>query len=143
MTKSPERSSQSPFILLVEDNADDERLALLGLKRADDHHDVQVARDGEQAISQIDGCSPDEIALILLDLKLPKLNGLQVLEHLHTTFTDDCPPVVVFTSSDEPIDIARSEGLGATSFVTKPVDYDNYLETMRSIADQWLRDPKE
>jgi two-component system response regulator len=139
MAPIPETAVEPRFILLVEDNADDERLALLGLKRADDHHEVQVARDGEQAIVQIDQCSPEKIALVLLDLKIPKRNGFQVLEHLLSTYSDDCPPVIVFTSSDEPIDIARSQGLGATSFITKPVDYDAYLATMRQIADQWLR----
>jgi CheY-like chemotaxis protein len=124
---------------LIEDNPDDERLALLGLRRANSAHPVIVARDGEQAIGRISSSSPAEFKLVLLDLKLPKVSGHEVLAHIHDTYRDTCPPVVVFTSSDEPIDISRSEHLGATSFVTKPVDFESYLKTMKAIADQWLR----
>ncbi len=114
-------------------------MALIGLRRANDAHPVLVVRDGEQAVSRIDTSAPGEIKLVLLDLKLPKVSGHDVLAHLRDTYREKCPPVVVFTSSDEPVDIQRSESLGATSFVTKPVDFESYLKTMRSIADQWLR----
>lgn len=114
-------------------------MALLGLRRAENTHPVEVARDGRQAVDRIDGTSPSEIALVLLDLKLPKISGLDVLAHIHKAYGDNCPPVVVFTNSDEPNDIEQSTSLGAALFVSKPVDYDDYIATMRSIADRWLR----
>ena len=114
-------------------------MALIGLRRAQNAHPVLVVRDGEQAVSRIDSSDPDDIKLVLLDLKLPKVSGHDVLAHLLDKYREHCPPVVVFTSSDEPTDIRRSENLGATSYVTKPVDFESYLQAMLSIADQWLR----
>lgn len=125
-------------VLLVEDNPDDERLALMGLRRANVPFKVEVARDGEEAIDHIDGLQAGDIKLILLDLKLPKVSGHDVLAHVKEVFKSAAPPVIVFTSSDEPIDISRCIKLGATAFVTKPVDFEAYILTMQKIADEWL-----
>jgi CheY-like chemotaxis protein len=125
-------------VLLVEDDENDERFALLGLRRAGIQARVEVARDGEQAIEAIERSRSSGFALILLDLKLPRISGHDVLAHVRSTFGDDAPAVVVFTSSDEPIDIERCYKLGASEFVTKPIEFEAYLAAMRRIVVSWL-----
>ncbi|HWD42021.1 MAG TPA: response regulator [Fimbriimonas sp.] len=124
-------------VLLVEDNPDDERLALVGLKKAGVKNQVDIARDGEEALALVQG-QADGFSLILLDLKLPKIGGLDVLAHIKDAYGQSSPPIVVFTSSDEPIDISRSRQLGANEFVTKPIDFNEYVEAIRKIAATFL-----
>lgn len=130
-------------VLVVEDNADDEALTLRGLKRSGLNLRITVARDGAQAVSILLGdLSPMALEkaprLVFLDLKLPKVSGLEVLEAVRANPTTATMPVVCMTSSDEITDTMRAYGLGANSFVRKPIDYEAYLSTVAKTAEYWL-----
>ncbi len=125
-------------ILLVEDNPDDERLTLRALRKLGPRVSVEVARDGQEAIDRLvqDGAShPD---LILLDLKLPKIGGLEVLERLRHTEKTKHLLVVVLTSSDEPSDVRASYQQYANSYIRKPVAYEEFGEVVRQLGVYWL-----
>jgi CheY-like chemotaxis protein len=132
-------------ILLVEDNPHDVELTLDALAR---HHlagRVHVARDGVEALALLCGSGapgPGHPAprprVILLDLKLPRLDGLEVLRRLKSDPRTRAIPVVVLTSSDEDQDILESYRLGANSYVVKPVDFERFTEAMRQIGLYWL-----
>ncbi len=123
-------------ILLVEDNPDDELLTLRALKGLPKPCSVTCARDGEEAIRRLEsGYRP---SLVLLDLKLPKLNGLEVLERLRASPELRHVPVVVLTSSREWIDVREAYRLGANSFVQKPVEFEDFIETVRLLGRYWL-----
>lgn len=128
----------SGLILLVEDNPDDEALTVDALRTAGITAEIQVARDGAQAIeylSQSDRRVPD---IVLLDLKLPRVPGLEVLRRLRESNRTRTIPVVVFTSSIETSDIARAYAGGANSYVRKPVDFDQFAEAARMLGLYWL-----
>jgi CheY-like chemotaxis protein len=131
-------------ILLVEDNPDDEALTLRTLKKHNIPCEVTVAHDGVEALDFLFatgpyvGRSPVDPVLILLDLKLPKVDGLEVLRRLRNDSRTRLLPVVVFTSSNEAHDIAESYGLGANSYIRKPVDYSQFSEAVRLIGSYWL-----
>lgn len=132
-------------ILLVEDNPDDEILTLRALKKNRIGNEVVVAHDGVEALDYIfgtgiyDGRDPKDIPqLILLDLKLPKIGGLEVLQRLRADDRTRYIPVVVLTSSSEEQDIISSYDLGANSFVQKPVDFDEFIEATRQLGMYWL-----
>lgn len=123
-------------ILLVEDDPDHRELALLALEQHGLADRVVIARDGVEALEVLSrGMVP---RLIVLDLKLPRMSGLEVLQRLredtHTRFL----PVVVLTSSDEESDIFRSHELGANSYIVKPLDFQNFAEAARQIGVYWL-----
>jgi len=122
-------------ILIVEDNPDDESLTQRGLRKAE--AEIQVARDGALALEALAAMDhlPD---LVLLDLKLPKIDGSEVLRQLRSDARTSRLCVVVFTSSSEPGDIARCYALGCNSYVIKPVTYEDYIEAVRGIAAFWL-----
>ena len=123
-------------ILLVEDNPDDEALTLRALKKNNIANDVQVARDGAEALELL---STGELPqLILLDLKLPKLDGKDVLRRIRSTERTRSLPVVVLTSSKEEQDILESYRLGANSYVRKPVDFEQFSEAVRQLGMYWL-----
>jgi two-component system response regulator len=123
-------------ILLVEDNPDDELLTLRALRAVAKSCPVVTARDGEEAVQLLrDGAAP---VLILLDLKLPKLNGLEVLERLRGMPHLEHVPVVVLTSSRERVDVREAYRLGANSFVQKPVEFEEFIETVRMLGSYWL-----
>lgn len=124
-------------ILLVEDNPDDESLTQRALRRGDWGAEVTVARDGAAALETLEAMAelPD---LVLLDLKLPKLDGTEVLRQIRETERTRCLCVVVFTSSGEPRDIALCHGLGCNSYVIKPVAYESYISTVQQIGVYWL-----
>lgn len=124
-------------MLLVEDNADDETLAVRALRRAGNRVEVVVARDGAEAISLGENLGND-IALVVLDLKLPLFDGFDVLKSLRSKEPTKWVPVVVLTSSDEPRDIRRSYELGANSYLRKPVEFDDYLERVSAMFWYWL-----
>jgi two-component system response regulator len=132
-------SSQLPPkpLLLVEDDPNDERLALRGLARAGVTRPIEVARDGQEAIDVIDSSLGQKFALVLLDLKLPKISGHDVLKHVRDRYPVKELPVVVFTSSDEPSDLLRCRDLGVTDYVTKPIDFEDYVSTIRRIVGAW------
>ena len=132
-------------LLLVEDNPDDEALTLRALRKHKLANEIVVARDGQEALEylfaeRVHG-TEEAIELpqvILLDLKLPKIDGLQVLERLRSEPRTRHVPVVVLTSSNEEQDIIRSYDLGANSYVRKPVDFEQFLEAARQLGLYWL-----
>ena len=133
------------LILLVEDNADDEVLTVRALKRNNLVNEVVVARDGAEALDYLFGTGAYagrdlsvRPGVILLDLKLPKLDGLGVLRRLRADERTRRLPVVVLTSSKEQQDLLQSYGLGANSYIRKPVDFNQFTETMRQLGLYWL-----
>jgi CheY-like chemotaxis protein len=132
-------------ILLVEDNPDDEALAVRALKKNNIVNDIAVVRDGVEALDYLFGegayasrdmkVSPQ---VILLDLKLPKLDGLAVLRRLRADPRTKLLPVVLLTSSTEEEDMLIGYGLGANSYVRKPVDFDQFREAIRQLSLYWL-----
>ena len=131
-------------ILLVEDSADDEALMRRALKKHKVEGEMVVARDGAQAVEYLLGAaaqSNGRVAtptVVFLDLKLPKLGGLEVLERIRADERTRLIPVVILTSSSEEKDIAAGYRLGANSYVRKPVDLDAFVEVVRSIDSFWL-----
>lgn len=126
-------------ILLIEDNADDEQLTLRAMRKSDVPNIIRVARDGAQAIDALFGPGVTRLPdLILLDLKLPKVSGLEVLQRIRTGEKTRNLPIVVLTSSDEERDILESYNLGANSYIRKPVDYDEFIEAVRQLGLYWL-----
>jgi two-component system response regulator len=132
-------------ILLVEDNSDDELLTIRALKRQNIHNDVVVARDGQEAIDyifcegQYAGRDAHDLPqVVLLDLKLPRLNGLEVLKKIRGDSRTHWVPVVVLTTSNEERDLIDSYHLGANSFVRKPVDFNEFSEAVKMLGLYWL-----
>ena len=132
-------------ILLIEDRLDDADLVIEALRTNRIANEIVHAKDGEEARDYVFGlgahegrdvCAPPQ--LILLDLKLPKIDGLDVLRRIRADERTRMTPVVVLTSSAEEEDVVRSYGLGANSFVRKPVAYDEFLEAIRTLAVYWL-----
>lgn len=125
-------------ILLVEDDANDEELILRVLRRQNLGDAVIVARNGREAV---DFLFQTEVPpqLILLDLKLPKMGGLEVLQALRVDNRTRLTPVVVFTSSSEKTDVVASYDLGANSYVHKPVDFHRFTEVLEDVVAYWLQ----
>ncbi|MEH2260421.1 response regulator [Nostoc sp.] len=133
------------MILLVEDNPDDEALTLRALKKNNILNEVVVARDGVEALDYLFGkgmyADRDMSVmphLILLDLKLPKMDGLEVLRHLRTDDRTKILPVVILTSSKEEQDLINGYSLGANSYVRKPVDFSQFSESVRQLGLYWF-----
>lgn len=133
------------IILLVEDNPDDEALTLRALKKNNIRNEVVVARDGAEALDFLfaTGAYADRDInimpqVILLDLKLPRVDGLEVLRRLRADDRTKCLPVVILTSSSEEVDIIKSYHLGANSYVRKPVDFEQFMEAVRHLGLYWL-----
>jgi two-component system, response regulator len=132
-------------ILLVEDNPNDVELALHALKKNKVSNRIQVVRDGEEALDFIfgkDGSSggPSEQRpkMILLDLKLPKVDGLEVLRRLKGDPTTRSIPVIILTSSREEQDIVKSYDLGVNSYIVKPVDFQQFNDAIRQLGLYWM-----
>lgn len=126
-------------LLLVEDNPMDLELTLHALKSRKLSNPIEVARDGEEALAYIgrwENGSPVPV-VILLDLKLPKISGLEVLEFIKIHPTFKTIPVVVLTTSSETSDIERAYKLGANSYIIKPVDFDKFMEMAQQIELYW------
>lgn len=123
-------------IVLVEDNPDDERLTLRALRRGNLTNPVVVARNGEEALTIILAAEPLP-SVVLLDLKLPKIDGLEVLKRLRSQEHTKRLPVVILTSSSEERDIIESYNLGANSYVRKPVDFDQFTEAVSQLGLYW------
>ncbi len=133
------------YILLVEDNPDDEELTLLSLRKNNLAHDIVVVRDGVEAIEFLFGNGQyagrnvaDVPTVILLDLKLPKLDGLGVLKRLRADPRTRTLPVVVLTSSSQDADVIASYNLGANSYVRKPVEFGAFVEAVSSLGLYWV-----
>lgn len=132
-------------ILLVEDNPDDEMLALRAFKKNNITNEVNVARDGVEALDFLFGRGAyqgrdltQQPSLILLDLKLPKMDGLEVLKALRDNEHTRLIPVVVMTTSKEEDDLVRSYSYGANSYIRKPVDFNQFIDAVRQVGLYWL-----
>lgn len=132
-------------LLLVEDDPDDVDLTLRALARDKIANEVVVARDGAEALDYLFGVGSHEgrdptntPAVVLLDLKLPKVNGLDVLQRIREDPRTRLVPVVVLTSSKEDRDVVESYSLGANSYIRKPVDFDQFLKAARELQLYWL-----
>jgi two-component system response regulator len=132
-------------ILLVEDNPDDELLTLRALRKTGIRNEVVVAHDGVEALDYLFARGPhsgrDRAAmpqLILLDLKLPRMDGLEVLKRLRSDERTRLLPVVILTSSKEQRDMLDGYGLGANSYVRKPVDFEQFVRAVELLRNYWL-----
>ncbi|WAK03880.1 response regulator [Methylobacter sp. YRD-M1] len=137
--------SKPHTILLVEDNPQDEMLILRSLRKANLANRINVVRDGQQALDylfcqgEFADHSPEELpAVVLLDIGLPRLSGLEVLERLRAAPRTRLLPVVILTSSDEEMDRLKSYEDGANSFVRKPVDFAEFAETVARLGIYWI-----
>jgi two-component system response regulator len=125
-----------PTIILVEDNPDDERLTIRALRRGNIANEILVARNGEEALIMVLNADPLP-SVVLLDLKLPKVDGLEVLRQIRANERTHLLPVVVLTSSSEERDIVDSYNLGANSYVRKPVEIEKFTEAVRQLGLYW------
>lgn len=133
------------LILLVEDNSSDEKLTVRALKKCDVPNEVVVVRDGAEALEYLFATGSHAQrdrsalpALVLLDLNLPKINGLEVLRRLRADETTRALPVVILTSSKEDEDITQGYASGANAYVRKPVDYAQFAEAAQTLGVFWL-----
>lgn len=133
------------ILLLVEDNADDEELTLMAFEQGGITNPVVVARDGVEALDYLFARGihrdrpPENLPiLILLDLQLPRINGLEVLQRIKQTPRTQKIPVVILTTSNEQKDLVESYSLGCNSYIQKPVDYDQFLNVIQQLGMYWL-----
>lgn len=133
------------FILLVEDNPDDETLTQRALKKSKINNDIAIARDGVEALEflfcegRYSTRNPQKKpAVILLDLKLPKISGLEVLKRLRADDRTQFFPVVILSSSKEEHDLINSYRLGANSYIRKPLDFNRFAEAVSKLCFYWL-----
>jgi two-component system response regulator len=133
------------IILLVEDNADDEELTLRALKKNNIQNEVVIARDGVEALDYLFGTgayagrdTSNVPSVTLLDLKLPKVDGLEVLKRLRADERTKLLPVVILTSSKEEQDLLNGYKFGANSYIRKPVDFAQFMEAVRNLGLYWL-----
>jgi two-component system response regulator len=131
-------------ILLVEDNPDDEELTVMSLRDAGIGNPIEVARDGVEAVNyllssetNVRGAKPNPM-LVILDLKLPKIDGFQVLARIRASDRTRTLPVVILTSSDVDEDVARSYALGVNSYVRKPVEFSEFAAAVRQLGLYWM-----
>jgi len=136
---------EKKLILLVEDSPDDELLTIRALKKNNILNEVVVARDGVEALDFIFATGTyagrnlsDLPQLVLLDLKLPKVDGLEVLRQVREDERNCMLPVVILTSSKEENDLAKSYKLGANSYIRKPVDFNQFSEAIKNLGLYWL-----
>ncbi len=131
-----------PDVLLVEDNPDDMELTLRALRRHGLEHPVHVTRDGAEAVSYLLGDSPGTSRplpkVVLLDLKLPKVGGFEVLSRIRADERTRRLPVVVISSSREEPDIREAYRLGASSYIVKPVEFEEFVRSVGIVGVYWL-----
>jgi len=130
-------------ILLIEDNSDDIELTLRAFKKNNLVNEIIVARDGEEALEilfqdQKESTVQQRFGLILLDLKLPKVDGLEVLRQVKNNPETKVIPVVILTSSKEESDLVKSYRLGVNSYIRKPVEFEKFIEVVKQLGLYWL-----
>jgi len=133
-------------ILLVEDNPDDEALCIRALRKAKITNKIVVARDGVEALDLLfgeNGQPPVKPAVVLLDLKLPKMDGVETLQRIRANESTQRLPVVMLTTSDQESDIVRSYTSGVNSYVRKPIDFSEFTEVTAQLGMYWLLINKE
>ena len=137
-------ATNNSVILLVEDNPDDEALTLRALKQKNISNEIVVARDGVEALEHLglgdNGGQPGGVLphVVLLDLKLPKIDGMEVLQRIRASERTKHLPVVILTSSDEESDMMRGYQGGANSYVRKPVDFSEFMSAVGDLGLYWL-----
>lgn len=137
-------SIKKSYILLIEDNPDDIELTKIAFKKNNFANEIVVVEDGQEALDFVLGKHPEGIEkrgfpeVILLDLKLPKINGHEVLKQIKSDHSTKRLPVVILTSSQEEEDIITGYNYGANSYVRKPVDYKEFLNVVNSLGVYWL-----
>jgi len=137
-------SAALPLVLLVDDDPNDQELARIALEKTKIPHRLVVARDGAEAIAWLQSSGTPESAngdlphLTLLDLKLPKVTGLEVLKHLRASEKTRHLPIVIFTSSNEERDLSASYGFGANAYIRKPNDFGEYKATVADMGRFWI-----
>lgn len=136
---------QQSQILIVEDNSDDLELALHALRKGGLANHIEIARDGEQALDFLlcrgayaHRSITNPPKLVLLDLKLPKIDGLQVLQELKSNPATKAIPIAILTASREEQDLVKGYRLGANSYIQKPVDFEQFRETVKQASLFWL-----
>jgi two-component system, response regulator len=125
-------------ILLVEDNPDDVELTIRAFRKGNIINEVVVAIDGEKALELLLGDTPIVPSVVLLDLKLPKIDGLSVLKRIRDDKRTRLLPVVILTSSNEENDLVRGYELGANSYIRKPVDFNQFIRAVQTLGMYWL-----
>lgn len=131
-------ATNEKVILLVEDNPDDVDLTVRALKKNNISNRIEIARDGEQAIEYFKNEKNPMPVVVLLDIKLPKIDGHEVLEYIRNDLRCKMLPVVMLTSSNEESDMIKSYSSGANSYIRKPVDFDRFLEAVKQLGLYWL-----
>lgn len=126
------------MVLLIEDDPDHELLTIRALERSKIANEIRVARDGEEAINLLTGANAITPNVILLDLKLPKVDGFEVLRRIRQSDAGRLLPVVILTSSDEERDVIRGYQLGVNSYIRKPVNFHDFAEATRQLGTYWL-----
>jgi CheY-like chemotaxis protein len=134
--------AQTVEILLVEDNPSDVELTLHAFEKHKVANRVHVVRDGQEALDYLfgTGAQPDRVQpkVVLLDLKLPKVDGLEVLREIRSNAALRTLPVVILTSSREERDVVESYSLGVNSYIVKPIEFDKFVETVQMLGLYWL-----
>lgn len=132
-------------ILLVEDNPDEAELALFGFGEVGRQYNIQLARNGEEALDYLFGTGhyanrPEDLTprLVILDLDLPRVNGFEVLRQIRLNPQYRHTPVVILTTSDEQSDILKGYQLGVNSYLRKPVDFDSFADLLQQVSEYWL-----
>jgi CheY-like chemotaxis protein len=132
-------------VLLVEDDPNDEELALIAFKKLGFHDQIKVIREGSEALDYVlhqgdyeEKKSGASLRMILLDLKLPKMDGLEVVKQIKKHKGTSTIPIIVLSSSSHESDVRQSYKLGVNSYVVKPVDFDRYVETVQQLGAYWL-----